>query len=173
MNDIAQAVGIKAASLYAHFKGKEELFRAVLGTALETWSRLVQGIFERAEAQSDLAASLDLVLGDFACAMIGSVEYRFWARVYVFPPQVLGPEDLREIVAMDRSFAARLGELCARRLPRTLSTEALEVFCSSLAYFAMGIMMYAELMDEASIRAEIHRGVAFHLKALGAGEAVS
>ncbi len=164
MKDIGAAVGIKAASLYAHYSGKEELFRAVFESALRTWEKLVSGFFARAEGIGDLQEGLGLILGDFACEMMGSVAYRFWARVYVFPPPILGDEDHRRIVAMDRSFAERLAGYCGPRLSAGMEGEDLELLCSSLAFFTMGILMYAEFLDEAAVRKEIGRGVAFHIK---------
>jgi hypothetical protein len=101
--------------------------------------------------------------------MMGSVAYRFWARVYVFPPKVLSPEDRQRMAAMDRSLGERLAGFCGSRVSSTAAGESLELFASSLMYFAMGILMYAELMDEAAVRAEIRRGIAFHLQALKAG----
>jgi AcrR family transcriptional regulator len=168
MNEIASAVDIKAASLYAHFKGKEELFGIVLESALRSWESLVDGIFSRAESASGLEKGLNLILGDFACAMMGSIAYRFWARIYVFPPRLLSPGDRQRMIAMDRSFGERLGRFCGPRLTRAVSARDLELFSSSLGYYVMGILMYAELLDEAGARGEIRRGVAFHLKALAA-----
>ena len=170
MNDIASAVGIKAASLYAHYAGKEEIFASVFESALTTWSGLVEGIFAKAEGAGGLEAGLNRVLGDFACSMMGSVAYRFWARVYVFPPKILSAEDRQRMIAMDRSFGERLGLFCGSRLAGKASTETLELFSASLTFFAMGILMYAELMDEAAVRGEIRRGIAFHIRALGSNE---
>jgi AcrR family transcriptional regulator len=168
MNDIASAVGIKAASLYAHYRGKEELFKAVFESALETWADLVDGIFARASSVMDLQTRLESILGDFAVAMMDSVAYRFWARVYVFPPPLLDAEDRARLVAMDRSFAARLSAFCDSLLPSSIPREDIELLGSSLAFFVMGILMYVELLDEKALRGEIRRGVAFHLKALRA-----
>jgi AcrR family transcriptional regulator len=168
MRDIALAVGIKAASLYAHYQGKEEIFRSVLDSALAEWSGLVDGIFERSALCEDLASGLDLILGDFVASMAGTTAYRFWARVYVFPPPFLSAEDRERMVAMDRSFALRLGAFCAARLPRSARAD-IETLSASLSYFAMGVIMYAELMDEAALRDEIRRGVDFQLRAMGPG----
>lgn len=168
VKDIADAVGIKAASLYAHFRGKEELFRGVFEAALASWELLVKGIFQRAEGSCSLEAGLDLILGDFASAMAGSVAYRFWARIYVFPPMILSPGDRARIAAMDRSFGERLGAFCGARVPAGFPASELELLSTSLMYFAMGILMYADFLDEQTLRRRIRRGIAFHLKAIQA-----
>jgi hypothetical protein len=98
--------------------------------------------------------------------MMGSVAYRFWARIYVFPPPPLSPEDRNRMMAMDRSFAERLGLFCATRLPQGTCIEDIGLLSSSLTYFVMGILMYVELLDEEALRKEIGRGVAFHLRAI-------
>lgn len=172
MNDIAASVDVRAASLYAHYKSKEELFRVVLESALDAWNGLVDGIFSRAESCSALGRGLNLILGDFACSMMGSVAYRFWARIFVFPPKLLSPNDRRRMIDMDRSFGERLSRFCGSRLPRGAAPGALGPLSSSLGFFVMGILMYAGLMDEAAVRAEIRRGIEFHLRALRAGEEV-
>jgi AcrR family transcriptional regulator len=166
MNDIAGAVGIKAASLYAHYKGKEELFGAVFESALATWEGLVEGIFSGAEGVRDLEDGLNKILGDFVCAMMGSIAYRFWARVYVFPPRVLKAEDRQRIAAMDGAFAERLCAFCSESLADDVSPEDLELLGTSLSYFSMGLLMSAEIMDENAVRKAIRRGIAFHLKAI-------
>jgi len=168
MNEIAASVGIKAASLYAHYKSKEELFLKVLESALEDWEGLVDGVFSRAELCGGMEDGLDLILGDFACAMTGSVEYRFWTRVYVFPPKVLSRKYRKRMVELDRAFAERLGRFCGSRAPAGAPKEELAELASSLSYFTMGLMTYAETMSENSLRGEIRRGVAFHMKAIKA-----
>jgi len=168
MNDIASAVGIKTASLYGHFSGKDELFRSVFESALSTWKDLVDGLFAKAEHGSDLGSTLESFLGDFAVALKGSVAYRFWARLYVFPPLGLSREDWERMCALDRSFAERVASICAAELDRKAGADELGILASSLSYFTMGIMMYADLMEESAIRTEIRKGVAFHLKAFSA-----
>lgn len=173
MKNIADAVGIKAASLYAHYRGKEELFRAVLETALGSWESLIEGIFERAERSKSLEEGLNAILGDFACSMAGSVAYRFWARIYVFPPKILSAGDRARIASMDRSFGMRVGAYCGSRLASSVPTSSvpaadLELLSTSLMYFVMGILMYAEFLDEEKVREDISRGIAFHLKAVKA-----
>ncbi len=44
VNDIAQAVGIKAPSLYKHYKNKEEIFKAILMELKESYTRQAAGI---------------------------------------------------------------------------------------------------------------------------------
>jgi AcrR family transcriptional regulator len=170
MKDIAVAVEIKAASLYAHFHGKAEIFKAVFESALSTWVGMINGIFDHAGACEGLEEGLDLILCDFVRAMMGSVAYRFWARVYVFPPNPVGGDELGRIVEMDRSFTERLKAYCVARLPASVAPRDAETLACSLSYFAMGIMMYAELRGGDALMGEIRRGVAFHMKAIATGE---
>ncbi len=61
---------------------------------------------------------------------------------------------------MDRSFGERLGAFCGARIPGVPATE-LELLSSSLMYFAMGILMYADFLDEKKVRAEMHAASPF------------
>ncbi|WP_128253753.1 TetR/AcrR family transcriptional regulator [Falsirhodobacter deserti] len=55
LNEIATNVGIRKASLYSHFRGKDELFLAALSVALEVEQTFVAGAF--AQPVSDGAGS--------------------------------------------------------------------------------------------------------------------
>ena len=44
MDDIARAVGIRKASLYAHFHGKESIFSAIFDDILAEYERFIHGL---------------------------------------------------------------------------------------------------------------------------------
>ena len=49
MSDIASATGIKKASLYAHYSGKEEIFSAVFSGVVEEYRAMMQSLLLRRE----------------------------------------------------------------------------------------------------------------------------
>jgi len=57
VDEIAKAVGIKAPSIYAHFKGKEEILQAVIGWADEEYSK---GMRMGADTDADIRTGADL-----------------------------------------------------------------------------------------------------------------
>jgi hypothetical protein len=101
---------------------------------------------------------LTRILAGFAGAMAGSVAYRFWARIYVFPSDPVTTEDKRRMVELDRAFAEGLVRYCSARLEGVSGKGDLPLLCSSLTYFVMGLMTFAEFMDEKKVREELERG---------------
>ncbi|NOU98845.1 TetR/AcrR family transcriptional regulator [Paenibacillus planticolens] len=86
--DIAAEVGIKKQSIYTHFKGKDELFLALLGDALDKELRFAVDYFDR---YKDLA--IDQLLYDFLIQYQDCYEKddntKFFLRVAFFPPSHL------------------------------------------------------------------------------------
>jgi AcrR family transcriptional regulator len=63
VQDIALAVGVKAASLYSHFPGKAAIFRAVLSGAMDSWSASIEDCFRGAGAKTSLEEGLSKATG--------------------------------------------------------------------------------------------------------------
>jgi AcrR family transcriptional regulator len=164
LNDIAFNVGIKTGSLYSHYAGKDAIFRAVLDSAMEQWRLTLDSVFSAAEPISDLIEGVAAVLLAFTARMAGSVSYRFWARVYVFPPPPVTGEDIKRLSGMDKEFGERLISYCAKRMPPARGEEV-GVFCSILINMVMG-MMASGVVDPKTLESEIKRNVAFVSTAL-------
>jgi AcrR family transcriptional regulator len=166
LNDIAGELGIKAASLFAHFRGKEAIFRETLEKATVDWQATVAGIFAAAEGIGRLKEGLERILYGFAATISGSVTYRFWARVYVFPPPVVGKADMERFASMDRKFEELLAGYCAARAPVGTSRARMEAFCAVLWNMTMGIMVNGATRDEAFLAEEMKRSLDFMVEAL-------
>ncbi|MEN1934729.1 TetR/AcrR family transcriptional regulator [Paenibacillus sp. 102] len=83
--NIAQEVGIKKPSIYAHFKGKEELYFVCLEAALQ---KDLQCFTDDIEALSESSTEVLLVnlLNGYAKRFGESEESMFWLRTSYFPP---------------------------------------------------------------------------------------
>ncbi|WP_306010664.1 TetR/AcrR family transcriptional regulator [Paenibacillus sp. FSL H8-0548] len=85
LSQIAEDVGMRKQSLYAHFKGKDDLFLQVLQDAkeAETSSKLKYlSKVDKHNPKADLFGYLQLVIELFQ----KSEQLKFWLRMSFFPP---------------------------------------------------------------------------------------
>ncbi|EEL49330.1 MULTISPECIES: TetR/AcrR family transcriptional regulator [Bacillus cereus group] len=83
--NIAQEVGIKKPSIYAHFKGKEELYFICLEAALQKDLQCFTDDMEKFSESSTEALLVNLLKG-YAKRFGESEESMFWLRTSYFPP---------------------------------------------------------------------------------------
>jgi AcrR family transcriptional regulator len=163
LKELARAVGIKPPSLYAHFPGKDAIFGAALDRAIADWRSVLDAAFAAAEPAADLAEGAFSIAAAFLAAVAGSTAYRFWTRVYVFPPAGLDPGRFEDIRRLDAEFAARLRAYCAPRAGLDPESASLRAFAASLSHFITGIMV--DSLGAVPAAAELRAGI--DLLALG------
>ncbi|MCR8656159.1 TetR/AcrR family transcriptional regulator [Paenibacillus endoradicis] len=96
LSQIADHVGMKKQSLYAHFKGKDDLFLQVLQDAKETEVTSKLNYLSKVDTQNahaDLLGYLQLVIDLFQ----QSEQLKFWLRMSFFPPHHLAEEINEEV----------------------------------------------------------------------------
>ena len=79
LNEVANEVGIQKASIYAHYKSKEELLGAVIERETEAY------FFEIGEGCRSLK---DLFFGILNYYGQSGTKLYFWKRLLLFPPKV-------------------------------------------------------------------------------------
>ncbi|MFB7640622.1 TetR/AcrR family transcriptional regulator [Peribacillus butanolivorans] len=97
---IAEEVGMKKQSIYAHFKGKDDLFLQVLRDAKETELSSKLQYFSEIDSQnpkSDLYGFLQLVIDLFQ----KNEQLKFWLRMSFFPPAHLAKAIEREVIDIE------------------------------------------------------------------------
>lgn len=88
MDDIAKAVGIKKASLYSHYAGKESIFTAVFNNILDDYSSFINNL----TACSEKTNCLDRLTSTFSGYVKNCKDNNkmvFWDRYYYYPPEYL------------------------------------------------------------------------------------
>ena len=157
MDDIAKAVGIKKASLYSHFSGKESIFTAVFDEVLE----------DNLEFNDSLATykkgthSHEILRKIFtAYIKICSNNYKmtFWDRYYYYPPEYLKDYILQrtyevEMALMDKIIAIIEGGIVNKEIVNKNASDIALAFYNMMIGFAMGIRFY----DDKDIDAELSR----------------
>ncbi|MFS1511690.1 TetR/AcrR family transcriptional regulator [Chengkuizengella sp. SCS-71B] len=88
MGDIASAVGIKKASLYSHYAGKEDIFSAVYNKILIDYSAFIK---ELTTFNKDIQSQdrLKFIFNRYVKNCKNNVQMEFWDRYYYYPPKYL------------------------------------------------------------------------------------
>ncbi|MFY0758104.1 TetR/AcrR family transcriptional regulator [Metabacillus dongyingensis] len=97
---IAEEVGMKKQSIYAHFKGKDDLFLKVLRDAKETELSSKLQYFSKVDAKNpekDLYGFLQLVINLFQ----QNEQLKFWLRMSFFPPAHLEKAIALEVIDIE------------------------------------------------------------------------
>ncbi|WP_347939788.1 TetR/AcrR family transcriptional regulator [Peribacillus simplex] len=104
---IADEVGMKKQSIYAHFKGKDDLFLQVLRDAKETELSSKLQYFSKVDSKNpekDLYGFLQLVIDLFQ----KNEHIKFWLRMSFFPPAHLEKEIGQEVIDIEEKVQAIL-----------------------------------------------------------------
>lgn len=104
---IAEEVGLKKQSIYAHFKGKDDLFLQVLYDAKETELSTKRQYFSEISSKNpekDLYGYLQLVVDLFQ----RNEQLKFWLRMSFFPPAHLKKEIVQEVIDIEEKMQAIL-----------------------------------------------------------------
>lgn len=100
LSQIANEVGMKKQSIYAHFHGKDDLFLQVLRDAKETELSSKLHYFSKVGSQNpekDLYGFLQLVIDLFQ----KNEQLKFWLRISFFPPAHLAKEIEKEVIDIE------------------------------------------------------------------------
>ncbi|MFJ8067391.1 TetR/AcrR family transcriptional regulator [Peribacillus sp. NPDC096447] len=107
LSQIAEEVGMKKQSIYAHFKGKDDLFLQVLRDAKETELSSKLQYFSKVDSKNpekDLYGFLQLVIDLFQ----ENEHIKFWLRMSFFPPAHLEKEIGQEVMDIEEKVQAIL-----------------------------------------------------------------
>ncbi|MCY9515224.1 TetR/AcrR family transcriptional regulator [Paenibacillus apiarius] len=107
LSQIAEEVGMKKQSIYAHFKGKDDLFLQVLRDAKETELSSKLQYFSNIDSQhpeKDLYGFLQLVIDLFQ----KNEQLKFWLRMSFFPPVHLAKAIEKEVIDIEEKVQAIL-----------------------------------------------------------------
>jgi AcrR family transcriptional regulator len=146
MDDIAKAVGIRKASLYAHFEGKERIFLAIFDDILEEYARTIDLL--TAPSEEGALAALERIFLGFLEYCHASRKMYFWDRYFYYPPEFAKELIGEKTQETQDAFLERIrrwiekgmenGEICAQPAER-----------AALAYYYLmiGLSMSVRMYD--------------------------
>ncbi len=157
MDDIATAVGIKKASLYSHYSGKESIFTAVFNSILEDYSVFIVNLTTYSENTNSLE-SLQSIFSKYIKNCINNYKMTFWDRYYYYPPEYLKDYIMQKTYEIEMAFMDKITKVIEKGITRKeiVNKSASDIalaFYNIMIGFSMGIRLY----DNKDIDAEISR----------------
>ena len=154
MGDIAEAVGIRKASLYSHFSGKESIFRAIFDQILEDYVVFIHALTDGSGQQSAIQ-TLHVIFETFIRYCKNNRNMYFWDRYYYYPPEFLKDYIVDKTEETNSFFLDRITHVFAagieegdiiRQPPRKLAL--------SYYYLLIGLSMSVRLYDADELERE-------------------
>ncbi len=146
MDDIAKAVGIRKASLYAHFDGKERIFSAIFDDILEEYTRVIDEL--TACSEEDAVARLEYIFLFFIDYCKDNLKMYFWDRYFYYPPAFLADFIREKTLETETLFLERIRWWMMRVVQgRSDQNPGAEDMALAYYYSMMGLSMSVKLYD--------------------------
>lgn len=98
LTEVAKEVGIKKASIYAHFKSKEELLHNVIERGIEEYLlKLNEEIQKLSDNENDVEKALEKSFSVMFSYYDSMDKICFWKRVFLLPPEGFEVELMNKI----------------------------------------------------------------------------
>ena len=110
MDKIAAEVGINKASLYFHFKSKEEIFRELFQDIISKYRAKMKLIVTHSEPMTS-KERLIAIYKEYLEYNWDNAEMDFWNRVYYLPPSMLREEIISSTSETKNEFIADLTKI--------------------------------------------------------------
>jgi AcrR family transcriptional regulator len=115
MEEIAVEVGIRKASLYSHFKGKEEILKEVFNKVLAEYSEYMNGLIIYND-KSDIKKNLTGIFLKYVSYFMDEEKINFWMKLYITPPEFIKDEIFNRSKKIDSDFLMKLNEFFKQAL---------------------------------------------------------
>ena len=150
MDDIARAVGIRKASLYAHFDGKERIFSAIFDDILAEYERFIHGLTRLSDETAPEA--LESIFLSFIDYCYDNPKMYFWDRYFYYPPAFLRDYIREKTLETERLFLERIRRLMEQGAGngeiRGGDTEGMTL---SYYYLMIGLSMSVRMYERADL----------------------
>lgn len=110
MEKIASEVGINKASLYFHFKSKEEIFRELFQRILSNYRDKMKNIMAHSKGHP-VKQQLIIIYKEYLEYNWNNPMMDFWNRIYYLPPQMMKDEIIQATTETKDTFIHELTEI--------------------------------------------------------------
>ncbi|WP_400247615.1 TetR/AcrR family transcriptional regulator [Niallia sp. JL1B1071] len=141
LSEIAEEAGIKKASIYSHFKGKDDLFLEVLKEAKAEEIERKQQFFEKEDSSNPETFLYHYLL--YVKGMFQENEMlKFWLRMGFFPPMHLYDVIQTEVTEAENFQEHLIGQKCVKWIEKgQLSIKDANTFNSAFTGIIIAIMV--------------------------------
>jgi AcrR family transcriptional regulator len=155
MSDIAAATGIKKASLYAHYTGKEDIFSAVFSDVLLDYRQAISSLTKKRTDESALTR-LERMFRAFLRYCHQNTKVYFWDRYFYFPPEFIREHMEEETRTTQDEFLNAISVAISEGIERGEIRQQ-PVESASLAYYyaMIGLSMSLKLYSREELERDI------------------
>ncbi len=155
MDDIAKAVGIKKASLYSHYTGKESIFTAVFNNILDDYSSFIDDLTVCSE-ETNYLEKLTGVFSGYVKNCKNNKKMVFWDRYYYYPPQYLKDYILQKTYEIEMLFLEKITNIIEQGIKNgDISNKNAHDIALSFYYMMIGFAMAIKFYDGKEIDKDI------------------
>lgn len=156
LEDIARAVGIRKASLYAHYDGKSSIFLAVFDDILEEYARTVDAL--TAPSEEGALTALERIFLSFIEYCHGNRKMYFWDRYFYYPPECVKECIVPRTLETEQAFLRRIRWWIERGVERgEVRAQPTENLALSYYYLMIGLSMSVRMYDRETMMREARR----------------
>ena len=155
MDDIAKAVGIRKASLYAHFDGKERIFSAVFEDILKEYVCAIDAL-TTAQAGVTTLISLERLFMDFILYCHNNEKMYFWDRYFYYPPAFTRDYIQRSTLETQDVFLQHIRQCMELGMQNgQLRTQSVTSAALAYYYLMIGLSMSVKLYERDALVIEV------------------
>ena len=155
MSDLAAATGIKKASLYAHYSGKEEIFSAVFTGVVEEYRDNMK-ILTLHRSEESALTRLERMFRAFLRYCHNNPRMYFWDRYFYFPPEFIKERMERETKETQGEFQQTIQAAISEGIAHgEIRQQPVESAALSYYYLMIGLSMSVKLYDREALEKDI------------------
>lgn len=157
MDDIAKAVGIKKASLYSHYSGKEDIFTALFNNVLAEYYVFINDLTAFNE-ETNYLEKLKSIFSRYVNNCKNNMKMVFWDRYYYYPPEYLKDYILHETYEIEMLFLEKITTIIERGIQNgCIQNKNAHDIALSFHYMMIGFAMSVKFYDEKEIDTDIEK----------------
>ena len=155
MDDIAKAVGIKKASLYSHYSGKESIFTAVFNNILEDYSMFIIEL-TACDEKTNYLEKLTSIFSGYVKNCKDNNKMVFWDRYYYYPPTYLKDYIQNKTYEIEMLFLEKITAIIDQGIKSSnIRNKSASDIALSFYYMMIGFAMTIKFYDEKEIDKDI------------------
>lgn len=157
MDDIAKAVGIKKASLYSHYSGKESIFTALFNNILDEYSVFINNL-TACDENTNCLEKLASIFSGYVKNCKSNTKQAFWDRYYYYPPEFLKDYILNKTYQIEMIFIQKITTIIEQGIKKgEIKDKNAYDIALSFYYMMIGLSMAIKFYDEKDIEQDINK----------------
>ena len=165
MDDIAQNVGIRKATLYSHMSGKESIFKVIFDEIIEEYILFLDKITDLSKNKS-LSLMLHDIFYQYVYYNRTEIGMKFWDRFYYFPPEMLKDYIYEKTVDTKGYLQNRLEKIILQGFGKgEINEKNAQELARTFYYLLIGFVL-STTYEEREIDAEIEQCVSVFINGL-------